>query len=134
MALGSEGLRVSNREQKTFFGVIAGFCNRDSKNLKQYIVRNGENLNIILSLVNVIDIDKYKLISETAKELKDNNVPFSLKELKINGNDILNQYPMVDRRKMAYILNQLLFMCIENPKNNNKKTLLNKVENLIKEV
>lgn len=133
MALGSDGLRVSNREQKTFFGVIAGFCNRDSKNLKQYIVRNGENLEIILSLIKVIDVDKYKLISETAKELKDNNVPFSLKELKINGNDILNKYPLVDRRKMAYILNQLLFMCIENPKNNNKKTLLDKVKNLIKE-
>lgn len=133
MALGSDGLRVSNREQKTFFGVIAGFCNRDYKNLKQYIVRNGENLDIILSLVKVIDVDKYKIISEIAKELKDNNVPFSLKELKINGNDILNQYPMVDRRKMAYILNQLLFMCIENPKNNNKKTLLDKVKNLIKE-
>lgn len=133
MVLGSDGLRVSNREQKKFFGIITGFNNRDSKNIRQYVVRNGENLDIILALIKVIDKNKYDTIKSIAKELKQSNVPFSLKEIKVNGNDILKEFPNIDKRKLAYILNQLLFMCIENPKNNNKNTLLNKVKNLIKE-
>lgn len=131
MALGSDGLRVSNREQKMFFGIITGFNNRDTKNIRQYVVRNGDNLDIISAFVKVVDSEKYDLIIATAKELKQNKVPFSLKEIKVNGNDILKAFPTMDKRKLSYVLNQLLFMCIENPKNNNKRTLLDKAKKLI---
>lgn len=55
-------------------------------------------------------------------KMQEEKVPFSLKELAVNGRDILNE--RIPAPHVATILNTLLLHCANNPKDNEKRRLL----------
>ncbi|MDA3802625.1 MAG: CCA tRNA nucleotidyltransferase [Patescibacteria group bacterium] len=60
------------------------------------------------------------------------NDPVSVKMLKINGNDLMNELNIEPGPKVGAILDVLLSEVIEDPENNNKEYLLNKASKLMK--
>ncbi len=61
------------------------------------------------------------------------NDPISVKMLKINGHDLMNDLGLEAGPKLGAILDVLLGEVLENPELNNKKLLLKRSENLAKE-
>ncbi|AHH08672.1 CCA tRNA nucleotidyltransferase [Borrelia anserina] len=70
---------------------------------------------------------KLKFILNKIKSKKLLNDPLSLKELKINGNDIKN-IQLTDNKKIGQILNYLLREVLINPKLNKKEILIKKIK------
>ena len=52
------------------------------------------------------------------------NTPFELRDLKINGDDIIKKYPKINLENMDILLDNLLQETVISPKKNNKKELL----------
>ena len=62
------------------------------------------------------------------KEMKEEGVPFSLKELNVRGDELINVG--VPPREAGTVLNSFLYECVVNPALNDKKTLLMRAEKL----
>ena len=99
---------------------IKKILNKIEKNLfEQYldiskvICRNEKKIN------NIIDI---------LKEIEENNECYTIKNLKINGNDII--YLGYKNKEIGDILNNLLEAFIVNPKLNNKELLIKKIKEI----
>jgi hypothetical protein len=76
----------------------------------------------------IFEIFSYKkeIISElkiTILDMKKNNAPFTLKELKINGNDLIRVYKNINVKQIGFILNKLKFKALQNYKLNNYESL-----------
>ena len=99
---------------------IKKILNKIEKNLfEQYldiskaICKNEKKIN------NIIDI---------LKEIEENNECYTIKNLKINGNDII--YLGYKNKEIGDILNNLLEAVIVNPKLNNKELLIKKIKEI----
>ena len=51
------------------------------------------------------------------------NVPMTLKDLAVDGNDLKEHFPEISKNKYSTILNHLLTVCCIAPELNNKKLL-----------
>ncbi|ASQ29443.1 polynucleotide adenylyltransferase [Borrelia miyamotoi] len=129
-------LKFSNKDIKLiiFYRIII-----DEINVLR--IKNLSNVRILLSKAtreNYKEIfDIYKAIKGKDAKLKFimNNIkrkkllrdPLSLRELKINGNDIKN-LNLIDNKNIGKILNHLLAEVLHNPKINKKETLIKKIK------
>ena len=52
------------------------------------------------------------------------NTPFELRDLNINGDDIIKNCPKINIENIDVLLDNLLSWAVLNPKKNNKKELL----------
>ena len=59
------------------------------------------------------------------EEIKNYKEPFSVKDLAINGNDVMTVLNITPSKKVGEVLNSLLEMVVENPELNNREALLN---------
>ena len=59
------------------------------------------------------------------------NTPFTLKELKIDGNIILKTFPQIRANRIGVLLDKLLYVCIDKPSKNNTEDLLNIAEKIL---
>jgi len=58
--------------------------------------------------------------------------PISVKDLKINGGDLISELKLKPGKKIGYILDALMGITLYEPEKNNKKFLLKKAEELSK--
>jgi poly(A) polymerase/tRNA nucleotidyltransferase (CCA-adding enzyme) len=63
---------------------------------------------------------------------KVNSDPISVKNLKINGNDLMTNLNLSPSKRIGYLLNILLEKVLDNPKLNNKEKLLEEAKKLNK--
>ena len=109
--------------------------------LKKYIVDIGEdNLNALFNLMRADRISshptyaKYEDIDEVNRacnSILERNEPMRIKDLKINGNDLI-EIGVEKGKKVGEILNLLLQDVLENPKLNEREYLMEKSLKLIK--
>lgn len=109
--------------------------------LKKYIVDIGEdNLNTLFNLMRADRIAshptyaKYEDIDEVNRacnSILERNEPMRIKDLKINGNDLI-EIGVEKGKKVGEILNLLLQDVLENPKLNEREYLMEKSLKLIK--
>lgn len=109
--------------------------------LKKYIVDIGEdNLNTLFNLMRADRISshptyaKYEDIDEVNRacnSILERNEPMRIKDLKINGNDLI-EIGVEKGKKVGEILNLLLQDVLENPKLNEREYLMEKSLKLIK--
>ena len=59
------------------------------------------------------------------------NTPFELRDLAINGDDIIKNYPNINIENIDTLLDKILMWAALNPKKNNKKDLLSVATKLI---
>jgi tRNA nucleotidyltransferase (CCA-adding enzyme) len=144
-----ERLKLSNNEQKYVDFIVrnhmATFSFRHeftTKSIRRWLSKHSDNIDLIPDLIthvradiigsgveqdrNFSDVDAFeKIVKEvlTAKE------PFSLRDLAINGNDLLAIGVPADET-MTKILNKLLEEVVENPELNTKNYLLESATNL----
>lgn len=143
--LGEEGLCFSKKIVERVKRVVLGqdfnkYGFESSKNIRRFIVENYQDIDLILKLKKAINFDKNNKnnlsfgalrIKNIYENMKKSNTPFTLKELKINGNDLKNTFPQMKEQKIGEILDNLLLKCIDNPRKNNKEDLLNLAEKIL---
>lgn len=131
LLLGVDGLNLNKKQVKkivdvvlAFLDVKGGFANTDQKRL------------FIQHHINIIDdvvlLCKCENKGEDLSVLKNlmivEQVPMTIKDLKINGEDLKQNFKELKKIKYGEILNHLLTLCCIAPELNNKKTLLSIVE------
>ncbi len=143
--LGEDGLCFSKKIVERVKRVVLGqdfnkYGFESSKNIRRFIAENYQDIDLILKLKKAINFDKNNKnnlsfgalrIRNVYENMKKSNTPFTLKELKINGNDLKNTFPQMKEQKIGEILDILLLKCIDNPRKNNKEDLLNLAEKIL---
>lgn len=143
--LGQEGLcfpkKVTERVKRVVLGLDFNAKGLETaKNIRHFIAKNYNDIQLILKLKKAIYYDRNNKISLSFADLRlkriyDNmlkmNTPFTLKELKIDGNDIKSTFPQIRVNRIGVLLDELLYRCIDKPYKNNTADLLNMAEKIL---
>ena len=105
-----------------------GYLNADSyTSIKLYLSKIDKPLiNELLNYDKAITPSDLKLLEKhnIINEILKNNEPLSIKELDINGLDLIKEYNLKAGKLLGDILNSLLLEVFKNPNNNQKSILL----------
>jgi poly(A) polymerase len=95
-------------------------------------------IDIILSgMLGYIEIFANKEVFHSFKNkvtsILDSNEPLVLKELAINGNQIVEKFPSIDKRKIGVILQSILNRVLENPNENEEEKIYKIINEILLE-
>lgn len=132
---------VIDRVKKIILGQnFNKYCLENRYNVRRFIIENKEVINQIIELLNNRKLAKTDLKKRSAvgvklqKELNlmnKNKVPFTIKDLNINGDDIIDNFENIKVEKIGLILNKLFDICLKNENKNQKSTLINLTRKII---
>ncbi|MGL4772878.1 MAG: CCA tRNA nucleotidyltransferase [Clostridium sp.] len=88
------------------------------------------DINSLLNPENVIY--KIDFIENRTTEILNEKLPLSIKDLNINGKDLISTLEISPGKKVGYILNCLLELVLENPSLNSKEQLVNLASEIAK--
>lgn len=143
--LGEEGLCYPKKVVERVKRVIAGqdynkYGLELTKNIRRYVAKNYQDIDLILALKIAINFDKnnkrtlsfgsYRL-KKVYDRMKEQNTPFTLADLKINGDVILNTFPQIRVNRIGKLLDILLEKCIDKPRLNTEENLINTAEKIL---
>lgn len=136
--LGTGGVMLNKKE-----------CERQFKILSAYTkVKHGEIYSEEHGRIFLQKIDKYSSeilalcdlanlggrLHQISKLMQLDKVPFNLKQLDINGRDISETYPEIEKQYYSQILNKLLNRCAIMPELNRKDLLILEANNIYREI
>ena len=136
--LGVNGLGYPKNVVENVIKTILGYdFNRfglASKNtIKKFIFKNRAVIENIIEIKTVIynESTGFGKKSKSAEQLRNiynqmlkENTPFELRDLMINGDDIIKNFPQINIENIDVLLDSLLEWAVLNPRKNNKKELL----------
>ena len=144
--LGLDGLgyakQVVSKVTKTIIGYdFNSWCLASKKTIKRFIFKNHDVIENIIEIKNVAKsegkgslrkIRSAEILRKTYNEMLKEGAPFDLRDLKVNGDDIIKVFPKINLEYLDNLLDDLLFEAALYPKKNNKQELLVVVDKLIK--
>lgn len=127
-----EKLTYSKKIKKDCNMILSSLKDIDMKNLDKFSIKimlNKMGKNLFEEYLDIAKIiygnDKnIKNIVDIYKEIEDNKECYTIKNLKINGNDILSLG--YKNKEVGQMLNKILYEVIKNPKLNNKDQIIEK--------
>lgn len=124
-------LNFSNAESLEFKQLLKAFYYSDkSKNLRKFIFTNCNVIDLLLIMLEANGkIETKNKIEKELITMKKEQAPLSIKDLKINGNDLKSTLHL-ENREIGIVLKKLLKLCLFNPKLNNKECLLLKAKDI----
>ena len=144
--LGLDGLgyakQVVSKVTKTIIGYdFNSWCLASKKTIKRFIFKNHDVIENIIEIKNVAKsegkgslrkIRSAEILRKTYNEMLKEGAPFDLRDLKVNGDDIIKAFPKINLEYLDNLLDDLLFEAALYPKKNNKQELLVVADKLIK--
>lgn len=136
--LGLGGIMLNKHECERQFKIIDAFTKIYKGEIyndeigRIFIQNNYDNLREILALCDLAQIGSK--LSKLYYLMQIDNVPFNLKQLKINGNDLKTECPNIERCYYSKILNKLLNNCAIMPEFNRKDLLINSAEQIYQDL
>lgn len=126
--LGQNGLMVSKNEIKLQSAVLTAV--EEIKSLKEndiklFIQKNHLNITRIIDLSRIFGFGDE--IKTTLNIMICDKVPMEIKDLAINGYDIMNNFPQIEKSHYSSIFEDILTKCCFMPEINEKQRLLNYV-------
>ena len=115
-----------------------GFASRNT--IKKFIFENKSVIENIIEMKTVIydETVGFGKKSKSAENLRNiynlmlkENTPFELRDLNINGDDIIKNFPKINIENVDVLLDNLLLYAVLNPRKNNKQDLLIVAKKLI---
>lgn len=118
-------LKFTNITIKNVVVLIKGYGELKTSNniLKVMNIVGKENIFTFLEIIKAIDKEQFKELNMKANEAIKNNYPTTLKDLAIDGKDLI-MAGVKQGKEVGMILNLLLDFVLENPESNNKDILL----------
>lgn len=119
-------LKFTNITIKNVVALIKGYAELNISNnvLKVMNIVGKENIFTFLEIVKIIDEEKFEELNIKANEAINQNFATTLKDLAISGNDLMKSTGVKQGKEVGMILNLLLDFVLDNPRNNDKNTLL----------
>lgn len=119
-------LKFTNNTIKNVVALVKGYAELNISNniLKVMNIVGKENIFAFLEIVKAIDEEKFEELNIKANEAIKSNYPTTLKDLAIDGKDLM-MAGVKQGKEVGMILNLLLDFVLENPESNNKNILLN---------
>lgn len=108
-----------------------GFASKNS--IKNFIFKNRAVIENIIEIKTVVYNESTgfgkksksaEILRNTYNQMLKENTPFELRDLKINGDDVIKNFPNINIENIDVLLESLLEWAVLNPKKNNKKELL----------
>ncbi len=124
--LGQNGLMINKQErtlQKKLLVALDKSFSIKNEEIPSFIQENGEIISRLLDLLRLFGIGEN--IRTSFKLFKQDGVPMEIKDLKVNGYDIMKNFPNIEKRDYAKIFNDILKECLLIPEMNTKENLLN---------
>lgn len=136
--LGVNGLGYPKNIVENVIRTVLGYdFNRfglaSKKTIREFIFKNRPVIENIIEIKTVVHNETagFGKKSKSAENLRNmynqmlkENTPFELRDLKINGDDIIKNFPHINIENIDVLLEALLEWAVQNPKKNNKKELL----------
>lgn len=136
--LGINGLGYPKNIVENVIRTVLGYdFNRfglaSKKTIREFIFKNRAVIENIIEIKTVVHNETvgFGKKSKSAENLRNmynqmlkENTPFELRDLKINGDDIIKNFPHINIENIDVLLESLLEWAVQNPKKNNKKELL----------
>lgn len=118
-------LKFTNITIKNVVALVKGYAELNISNniLKVMNIVGKENIFAFLEIVKAIDEEKFEELNIKANEAIKSNYPTTLKDLAIDGKDLM-MAGVKQGKEVGMILNLLLDFVLENPESNNKNILL----------
>ena len=109
--------------------------------LRKFVIKNYDILDDLIDLVRADTFahgtgkhDRSQRFETARKEIIKLGLPKSLKELNINGNDLISTYPDIPKHNISTVLDKLLDDCITQKVQNQKDQLLTYAKTIIKKI
>ena len=136
--LGIEGLgyakQVVSRVTKTINGYdFNNWCLASTKTIKKFIFENKDVIENIIEIKTVVKnedrtcrrkVASAEKLRKVYNDMLASGAPFDLRDLNINGNDIIKTYPHINLENLDVLLRQLLLRAALKPKINNNQDLI----------
>ena len=136
--LGINGLGYPKNIVENVIRTVLGYdFNRfglaSKKTIREFIFKNRAVIENIIEIKTVVHNESvgFGKKSKSAENLRNmynqmlkENTPFELRDLKINGDDIVKNFPHINIENIDVLLESLLEWAVQNPKKNNKKELM----------
>ena len=136
--LGVDGLGYPKNIVENVIKTILGYdfnrwCLASKNTVKKFIFKNRPVIENVIEIKTVIYNESTgfgrknksaEILRNTYNQMLKENTPFELRDLKINGDDIIKNYPDINIENIDVLLDNLLDWAVLNPKKNNKKELL----------
>ena len=143
--LGINGLGYSNNVVSKVTRIINGYdFNRfgfaSRKTVKKFIFENRDVIENIIEIktviknenkVNMRRVRSAEVLRHIWNEMQREKAPFTLKELAINGDEIIRNFPQIKVENIDDLLDELLLKTALNPMNNRRENLLLMANKLI---
>ncbi len=135
-------LKYSNSEKRETVALIKNHDydidgNTKESKLRLFIVKNYDIINKLIELKKADGMGKGKKLEgvdiskkwyELLNRMKSDNTPFKLSDLKVNGIDILNLRPDIEKTYIKIILENLFKEAVMNPRLNEREKLVNRIK------
>ena len=125
MILGSGGLMVSKDEIKSQVSILTAIQvmpKLKNEEVPLFVQQNFQNINKILDFARIFGLGDN--VRSVYKIMQEDNVPLTIKDLKINGYDLIKNFPQIERNDYSSIFEELLKNCAYFPEMNTKPKLL----------
>lgn len=144
--LGQNGLKYPNRVvEKTarlielhMFDLLQ---NTKPFKMRKFVAKNYDIIDDFIQLVRADTLahgtnkaDRSVRFLQTKQDIQRLNLPKSVKELNIDGNDIKNAYPDTEPKKIGEVLDRLWDACLEEKTKNQKDQLIKYAKTIIEEL
>lgn len=126
--LGVRGVMLNKKEVARQQKIVSAFYNikngdlRTDKLMRLFLQANSEILSELFGLCKLAGIAQN--VMKTHSLMRTDNVPFTLRQLAINGDDIKNYFPDIPPRNIGQILGFLLNTCALMPEINTQGKLI----------
>lgn len=131
LVLGVKGIMLNKKEIARQTSVIEAFFK-----VKSGVFASQNQVRIFLQQYNEIIPELFGMLKlahigdnvlRIYELMRADNTPLSIRDLAINGNDIIEEFPEIQPRNIGAILSKLLSLCATMPEMNRPETLLNLV-------
>lgn len=143
--LGLEGLGYSKETVSKVTRTIIGYdfnkyCLASKSTVKKFVFENYDIIDDIIEIKTIIKNEgqttyrksrSAEILRSALSEIQREKAPLSVKELKIDAEEIIRQFPSIKLETIGTLLDQLLIKCVISPKNNNREDLLKLVAKTI---
>lgn len=144
--LGIEGLGYSREMVSKIIRTILGYDFNKygfaTKNtIKKFIVDNYDIIDDIIEIKTVTTNEgksspkkcrSAEILRKVLNEVQKHNTPLTVKDLKIDGEEVIRNFPDIKLARISTLMDNLLKKCVVKPKNNNREDLLKIAANMIK--